>query len=289
MGDKHGAHQTDEAYVVSLCEDYCRSPTALVGYMISQTLNMSTLVCGTVNGCGTPVLNMSSLITHVTGNEAGIGGGAVSGVNLGMCKPVEGYASKVRAEGQCVLRHETIFEMNMAGPTSDGNVKGKLILVKNSKADTLRTNKYGGKHYSAAEVVDILRDIEDKSLAESFFDHFGGGAYDFKINEPTATFDVVGVTMNSGEFGNFLAGYAGQVNGLFIGEMGVRAGGILYDAVDAAVYDIADFFGKAPALPPGTLPPKFDFDMDSKPAIDLGVNFGKIEGLLEVLENEPPH
>ncbi len=41
MADKHGAHKTSEAYVVSLCEDFCKSPVAPVGYMISQKLNMS--------------------------------------------------------------------------------------------------------------------------------------------------------------------------------------------------------------------------------------------------------
>jgi hypothetical protein len=131
MADKHGAHQTGEAYVVSLCEDFCKSPTALVGYMISQKLDMSTLVCGSVNGCGTPVLNMSSRITHVTGNEAGVGGGAVSGVNVGMCKPVEDYAPKVRAEGQCLLRHDTIMEMNTAGASGVGNVLGTLVHSEN--------------------------------------------------------------------------------------------------------------------------------------------------------------
>lgn len=140
MADKHGAHQTDEAYVVSLCEDYCKSPSAPVGYMISQKLDMSTLVCGTVHGCGTPVLNMSSRITNVTGNEAGVGGGVVSGVNVGMCKPSENYASKVRAEGKCLLRHDTILEMNIAGPDGQGNVKGKIVYLE-TKFDDAPTNQ----------------------------------------------------------------------------------------------------------------------------------------------------
>lgn len=127
MADKHGAHQTGEAYVVSLSEDFCKSPDKPVGYMISQKLDMSTLVCKSVNGCGTPVLNMSSRITNVTGNEAGVGGGVVSGVNVGMCKPVENYAPKVRAEGQYVLRHDTVMEMNTAGRSGTGNIVGKII------------------------------------------------------------------------------------------------------------------------------------------------------------------
>lgn len=144
MADKHGAHQTSDAYVVSLCEDFCKSPSSPVGYMISQKLDMSTLVCGTVNGCGTPVLNMSSRITNVTGNEAGVGGGIVSGVNVGMCKPVDNYATKVRAEGQCLLRHDTIMEMNCVSAESQGNVKGKITYL--SFADSLCEGKPGGKN-----------------------------------------------------------------------------------------------------------------------------------------------
>ena len=136
MADKHGAHQTDEAYVVSLCEDYCKSPSSPVGYMISQKLGMSSMVCSSVNGCGTSVLNISSRITSVTGNEAGIAGGVVSGVNVGMCKPVQNYAPKVRAEGQCVLRHDTIMEMNCAGPEGQGNVLGKIAYLEKSFDDS---------------------------------------------------------------------------------------------------------------------------------------------------------
>ncbi len=139
MANKHGAHQTGEAYVVSLCEDYCKSPSAPVGYMISQKLDMSTLVCGTVNGCGTPVLNLGSRVCNVTGNEAGVGGGIVSGVNIGMCKPVKNYASKVRAEGQFVVCHDTIFEMNCAGHAGIGNVTGKIVYLEKSFDDVPST------------------------------------------------------------------------------------------------------------------------------------------------------
>jgi len=77
---------------------------------------------------------MSSRITNVTGNEAGIGGGVVSGVNVGMCKPVENYAPTVKAEGMCLLRHDTIMEMNTAGPDGVGNVRGKIVYSANSSA-----------------------------------------------------------------------------------------------------------------------------------------------------------
>ena len=94
--------------------------------MISQKLDVSTMVCGSVNGCGSPVLNMGSRILSVKGNEAGFGGGVVSGVNVGMCRPSKNYAPKVRAEGQYLLRHDTVMEMNCAGPEGKGNIEGKI-------------------------------------------------------------------------------------------------------------------------------------------------------------------
>ncbi len=124
---RHGTHQTSEAFVVCLVEDFCKSPSAPVGYMVSQKLMVSERVCATVHGRGTPVLNMSSRLSSVIGNEAGTGGGVVSGVNLGMCRPVAGAAKSVRAEGQFVLRHGTIMAMNCAGIDGPENTFGKVI------------------------------------------------------------------------------------------------------------------------------------------------------------------
>jgi hypothetical protein len=72
---------------------------------------------------------MSSRITNVTGNEAGVGGGVVSGVNVGMCKPSKNYSRTVRTEGKHILRHDTIMAMNCAGPEGAGNVEGKIVYV----------------------------------------------------------------------------------------------------------------------------------------------------------------
>ena len=129
MAPEHGAHQTDDAYVVSLCEDFCKSPVAPVGYMISQRLSVSERVCTSVNALGTPVLNFGSLISSVVGNEAGVGGGVISGVNLGMCRPCADAAPRLRAEGQCVLRHDTVMHMNTPGPEGASNIDGKLKII----------------------------------------------------------------------------------------------------------------------------------------------------------------
>ena len=132
-------------------------------------------------------------------------------------------------------------------------------------------NSNGGKHYSDEEVKAILKDIEDQNIIQSFFDHAGGGRYDFKHREPNATFDVNGTSMNAAEFGNYMAGYAGRINGGDLGELGVRLGGVGYDLADSIAYDL----GLHPPIPPGMDPPKFDWDEDSKPAINAGVEQAK--------------
>jgi hypothetical protein len=126
MAPKHGAHKTTKAYVVSVVEDFCKSPTAPVGYMISQVLEVSEFVCTTVNGCGTPALNMQSRVMTVVGNEAGVGGGVKSSVNKGICKPIKDAAGSVRAEGHFLLRHCTVMEMNCASYDGPGNTFGIL-------------------------------------------------------------------------------------------------------------------------------------------------------------------
>lgn len=135
MAVKHGAHKTGRAYVVSVVEDFCKSPTAPVGYMISQVLDVSDLVCGTVNGCGSPILNMQSRVMSVIGNEAGVGGGVLSSVNRGICKPIKNAAGSVRAEGRYILRHGTEMEMNCASIDGPGNTTGVLMYITPPKDD----------------------------------------------------------------------------------------------------------------------------------------------------------
>lgn len=148
MAEQHGAHQTAEAWVISLTEDFCKSPTAPVGYMIAQKLSESIQPASSVHGCGTPLLNLGSRISTVIGNEAGVGGGVVSGVNVGMCKPVAEFATKVRAEGLNVLRHDTVLEMNCTGPEGTGNTRGQITYLSGP----------GTSAAGAADVTDVPHD-----------------------------------------------------------------------------------------------------------------------------------
>lgn len=126
MADHHGGHRTGGAWVISTTEDYCLSPAAPVGYMLFQLLEVSTLLESSVRILGTPCFNLKSRVACVTGNEAGVGGGVVSGVNLGMCRPIQKYANKVRAKGEPVICDGTVMEMNCAGPDGPANTVGKV-------------------------------------------------------------------------------------------------------------------------------------------------------------------
>lgn len=141
MAPPHIAHQTTEAAVVSICENFCRSPSAVAAYMLVQKLNHSADVCSKVLALKTPVLNLKSFTTSVTGNEAGVGGGVpFSGVNCGICKPHSDFASTVQAEGACVIRHDTVMEMNCSSKEAPGDTFGRIaycVALTNPKKDSV--------------------------------------------------------------------------------------------------------------------------------------------------------
>lgn len=186
----HGAHQTVDAYVVSLVEDFCKSPIAPVGYMICQKLQYSQFVCGTVHGISTPVLNFASRISSVVGDEAGTGGGIVSGSNLGSCRPVTLQSRTVRAEGKPVIRHGTIMEMNCASLDSKGNTLGMVIYPIVSAPITSRRQSTAD-HDPAKYFVDIS--LNDLTMVLGMI-----------VNLPIALF-LRGVAFFFPEFGAFLA------------------------------------------------------------------------------------
>jgi hypothetical protein len=168
LADHHAAHQTSEAYVVSVCEDFCKTPTAPVGYMLYQQLAVSHAVCDSVHGCGTPVLNTASRISSVLGNEAGVGGGVVSGVNVGLCRPVLSQAKRVRAEGQFLLRNDTVMEMNMCSADGPGNAVGKIVYCSAGPAPpSPDPNEFEYGKYPSDHPLDI--DWNDLSHMAGFF------------------------------------------------------------------------------------------------------------------------
>ncbi|WP_089724375.1 PAAR-like domain-containing protein [Candidatus Thiosymbion oneisti] len=125
MADQEGARKSDEFIAVSLTPDVCKTPVGStlvpVPYMIVADLSDSFATSPNVRFGGQPVfVHDQSKISHVTGDEAGIGGGIVSGTYKGIVESVEG-SSTVRVNGKPVVRHGDPCKMN------NGNTIGRIL------------------------------------------------------------------------------------------------------------------------------------------------------------------
>lgn len=114
-----GARKNSVFKAVSLVPDVCKTPMGPnmvpVPYPVIADLSNSVEVANTVRFNGDPVFLLSdSVVTHVTGNEAGTGGGMTSGVNKGKVRATASSTS-VRVEKKYVVRHGDECEMNLAG------------------------------------------------------------------------------------------------------------------------------------------------------------------------------
>ena len=103
---------------VSLLPDVCKTPVGSamvpVPYPIVGDLSNSVQVAKHVRFNGDPVFLLSdSLVTTVTGNEPGTGGGIKSGVNRGKVRATSS-SKTVRVEKKYVVRHGDECEMNLA-------------------------------------------------------------------------------------------------------------------------------------------------------------------------------
>lgn len=147
-----GAHITDQAIVVSLCPDVCKtkvgSSVVPVPYPISSTFAKAKNVSPNVNHAGTSAFHFGSFLPNVTGNEAGKIGGVKSGVNVGMVYPKE-RSSSVRINGEWAIRHDDVMEMNASDSTSGSNTPGQAIYP--SQSPTPKTFEPKVRHKS--EVV----------------------------------------------------------------------------------------------------------------------------------------
>jgi hypothetical protein len=134
MADKRGANKSAEAKVVCLAPDVCLTPMGSsmvpVAYTIESRFNVAEMTAKAVNFGGLPVFNMGSHLPKVTGDERGVGGGIISGVNMGCCKPIPGsHSNSLRIEGEWLVRHGDLMEMNCSGPKGKGNTFGKIDYI----------------------------------------------------------------------------------------------------------------------------------------------------------------
>lgn len=121
--------------IVCLAPCVCKTPMGSsmvpVPYMIVASLKDATRTVPTVLFGGEEAFTMNSRITTLTGNEPGTGGGIVSGVNVGWCRPQTNKPSFV-VGGNPVIQHDCVYEMNCSGPDGSSNTIGKLIYPESS-------------------------------------------------------------------------------------------------------------------------------------------------------------
>ncbi|TKD06648.1 PAAR-like domain-containing protein [Polyangium fumosum] len=127
------ARACPEAVVYCIAPDVCLTPApgggmVPVPYMILARLELAENTDPKHRINGYPAFTMKSRIPHVEGNEAGTGGGVVSGVNRGYCRPVE-HSTTYKAGGEWIVREGDLFAMNCAGPEGEPNTYGRLVIM----------------------------------------------------------------------------------------------------------------------------------------------------------------
>ncbi len=115
--------------VTCLAPDVCLTPAGNsmvpIPYMITSQLAFAVRTSTDVEFTDLGAFTMDSRLDKVIGDEPGTGGGVMSGVNRGYCKPKSNH-STVKVNGHQLLQNMNLFEMNCAGPEGSMNTVGML-------------------------------------------------------------------------------------------------------------------------------------------------------------------
>jgi len=129
---ERATNKSAEALVVGMAPDVCLTPMGSgmvpVAYTITSKFDVAEKTAPKVNYCGLPAFTMASRLPRVMGDEAGTGGGIISHVNRGYCRPVE-HSGTVRAHGEHVVRHGDLMHMNCNGPDGPANTYGRIVYI----------------------------------------------------------------------------------------------------------------------------------------------------------------
>lgn len=128
MSDLEGASKTGEAVVVSMYPDVCIKDGKPVPYDLYGLASDDLRHSANVRYTRKWTLNEGARLSTCYGDEPA-SAGVSSGVVQGMCRPVSDFASSVNVNGLRAVRHDTVFEMNCAGPEGPSNTQGKLVYV----------------------------------------------------------------------------------------------------------------------------------------------------------------
>ncbi|WP_374395687.1 DUF4150 domain-containing protein, partial [Tabrizicola sp.] len=123
---REGLRDTDQARIISLAPDVCRSPSVPVPYPVVDFCGHDRNYTRSVRFTGQRAMVMRSHTRHVHGDEPGVGKGVVSGTVGGISEPIT-HAAQVRAEGSHVIRHLDRFHMN------NRNTVGEAVFIRDTR------------------------------------------------------------------------------------------------------------------------------------------------------------
>jgi hypothetical protein len=114
-----------DAMVASLYPDFCQRGSAVVGQDVVAFDSTDEAHSGDVLITDFPASNHNARLAQTV--PAGPGAGVASGCTGGYARPLSNTSSTVLVNGEGCVRHDSVFEMNCAGPDGPGNTLGQMV------------------------------------------------------------------------------------------------------------------------------------------------------------------
>jgi hypothetical protein len=162
MATREGTRASIEFICISLVPDVCKSPIIPVGYKIFSKFDCAVAFSSNVRFRKQWAFRHNSRLSKVLCDEPGVGGGLLSGVNMGYCRPIDGTSSTtVRVNGSFVDYHEgTYMFMNCAGPEGPFNTIGRVCFLGNMLPGPVpKSGKVPKSCFSC--ISDLVTQLED--------------------------------------------------------------------------------------------------------------------------------
>jgi uncharacterized protein DUF4150 len=170
------ASKSADAIVVCEAPDVCWTPMGsqmvAVPYMIIARLEKAENTAKKYLVNDKPAFTMASRIPTVEGDEAGTGGGIISGVNCGWCRPIE-HSTTFQAEGHWLVREGDLVAMNCDGPEGVANTYGRVVIMSLLAAMKPVSLKKGEATYTdeetgatVTEKREVLKDPKTNAVIE---------------------------------------------------------------------------------------------------------------------------
>lgn len=126
MAEKEAAPKRDEPLVVCTYPDFCVKGNAVAAYHIVAVEGRDTRASADVKITEAWASNKLARLDTVEGDGGG-DAGVASGTVEGWSRPVADMADSVLINEQPTVRHDTVFEMNAAGPDGPHNTEGRMV------------------------------------------------------------------------------------------------------------------------------------------------------------------